>query len=774
VGGDAPHGEREGEAAAVAREEAEIADVALERDPEGRRGVGAEDVGERAGEELEDDALGAKRLHGEREDLAEALGHGELAVAHRREMREERGAADGGVAEADGDEDAVLGRLAQGRQEGRDHRVVVREAGGVAAAAAEQVRERRARREELEVARARAVGVGDDGHGEPPQRLDLERHQRLVARDGQAREAELLAQAAHAGLGGAEEGRGLQRREEITEADREGVGERSGCHGGAEGSPVPGELDKLSERGPRGKWATRDAAALAGAPHRRRRGQPRMDQLDQLHAVSDLHLGGAPGHQIFDRGPLLAGAIDALRERAPGARVGLVLNGDIVDFLAAPGATYLDPFGAVAKLEAILTDPAFRPVWDALARFVRAPGRTLVLGLGNHDVELSLPDVQARLLQAICGDSLEAHARVRIAMDGTGYACEVGGRRVLCVHGNEVDAWNVVDQSALNQVIRSLRHGSPVDAWDPNAGTRLVIDVMNGIKRSFPMVDLLKPETRPVVAVLLALDPSSLSALKRFAPIAARLGVQHVRSARFLGEDNEAAAAAAAPLDEGAALAALLQRKKGGEVAARAGSSEAARLLDEVEELYREGKDPLELSPAGATLGFGDLLLDALLKRDPVKDLRESLQGWLAGDKTFALDTEDEVSRGLDERVGPGIDFVVAGHTHLARALRRKRGGGYYFNSGTWVRLIRLSEAMLADDLAFAPVFQAFRGQTLEALDGVKDLVFRNPTMVSIEVEGDAVVGVIRRAVEVEVEGKGSVDLVADPASRLALSKGLG
>ena len=488
-----------------------------------------------------------------------------------------------------------------------------------------------------------------------------------------------------------------------------------------------------------------------------------MDQLDQLHAVSDLHLGGAPGQQIFDRGSLLAGAIDRLRERAPDAQVGLVLNGDIVDFLAAPGATYLDPFGAVAKLEAILADPAFSPVWAALARFVRAPKRTLVLGLGNHDVELALPDVQARLLQAICGDSLEARARVRIAMDGTGYACSIGGRRVLCVHGNEVDAWNVVDQGALNQVIHSLRHASEVAPWDPNAGTRLVIDVMNGIKRSFPMVDLLKPETKPVVGVLLALDPTALSALKRFAPIAARLGVQHVRSARFLGEEP-------APLDEEAALAALLQPRKAPERAAVTGASQATRLLEETEESYRAGKNAVELSPSNEKLGFGDLLVDALLKRDPSENLRVSLQGWLAGDKTFALDTEDDTFRGLDERVGPSIDFVVAGHTHLARAIRRKRGSGCYFNSGTWVRLIRLSEAMLTDDRAFAPVYQAFRGQSLEALDSVKDLVFRNPTVVSIEIEGDSVVGVIQRA----VEAGGGVDLVPDPASRLALPKGLG
>jgi UDP-2,3-diacylglucosamine pyrophosphatase LpxH len=487
-----------------------------------------------------------------------------------------------------------------------------------------------------------------------------------------------------------------------------------------------------------------------------------MDQLDQLHAVSDLHLGGAPGHQIFDQGPLLAATIDALTTRAPDARVGLVLNGDIVDFLAAPGATYLDPYGAVAKLEAVLGDPAFSPVFEALARFVRAPLRTLVLAIGNHDVELALPEVQERLLLAICGDSLEARARVRIAMDGSGYAVNVGGRRVLCVHGNEVDAWNVVDQAALNQVIQSLRQARAVPVWDPNAGTRLVIDVMNGIKRTFPMVDLLKPETKPVVAVLLALDPTALAALKRFAPIAMRLGMQEVRSG-FLGEE------AATPSDE-AALAALVQRDKAPETAAPSGPAKAAQLLEEVEGLYREGKGAVDLSPAGATLGFGDLIYDALLRRDPSKDLRTSLQGWLAGDKTFAIDTEDDVFRGLDDRVGPSFDFVVAGHTHLARALRRKRSPGFYFNSGTWVRLIRLSDAMLGDDTAFAPVYQAFRGHTLDALDGVQGLVFRNPTMVSIELDGAAVTGVIHRAVATPT----GVELVPDPASRYSVAKGLG
>ena len=86
------------------------------------------------------------------------------------------------------------------------------------------------------------------------------------------------------------------------------------------------------------------------------------------------------------------------------------------------------------------------------------------------------------------------------------------------------------------------------------------------------------------------------------------------------------------------------------------------------------------------------------------------------------------------------------------------------------MRLIRLGEAALADDAAFAPVFAAFRAKSMDALDQVPGLVVRNPTLVSIAIEGDAVVGVLHRA----TQGAGGVDFVPDPASRLALPKGLG
>lgn len=491
-----------------------------------------------------------------------------------------------------------------------------------------------------------------------------------------------------------------------------------------------------------------------------------MEQLDQLHVVSDIHLGGAPGHQIFNQGPLLAATIDELRARPRDLRIGLVINGDIIDFLAAPDAVYFDPKGAVGKLEAVLRDPAFRPVFEALARFVANDRRVLALVLGNHDVELALPDVQERLLQEICGDDAAARGRVRIAFDGTGYACAVGGQRALCLHGNDADPWNPVDQAALRQVILADKLGLDMPAWTPNAGTRLVIDIMNGIKKNFPLVDLLKPETKPVLSVLLAIDPRQLGAAKRFAGVATRFSLDDYRMQRgaFLGAEGTPAAAPPPRGDDDAALAALLDRKP----KIQAKEAQGGDLLAEVEGLYREGRDPLNITPKDAKLGFGGIVWDALFGKDPRRELRESLAGWLKDDKTFALDTPDSTFTQLDKLVGPDVHYLIAGHTHLARAIPRAKGGGFYFNSGTWIRLIRLTEDLLGDDDAFAAVFDAFKAGTMAALDEAEALVLRDPTLVSIEATGGVVVAELRRP---EIADDGSLTLTPKPGTRFQSSR---
>jgi hypothetical protein len=79
---------------------------------------------------------------------------------------------------------------------------------------------------------------------------------------------------------------------------------------------------------------------------------------------------------------------------------------------------------------------------------------------------------------------------------------------------------------------------------------------------------------------------------------------------------------------------------------------------------------------------------------------------------------------------------VVAGHTHLERAVHRRIGDGVYYNCGTWVRLIQLSPDILASPTQFAKYDRAFRAGTLTALDREPGLVLRRRTIVSIAAAG--------------------------------------
>lgn len=475
-----------------------------------------------------------------------------------------------------------------------------------------------------------------------------------------------------------------------------------------------------------------------------------MDKLDQLYVVSDLHLGGVEGHQIFNQGPALARVIDHLAQLPAGPRVGLVLNGDIVDFLAAEDAAHFDPEGAPAKLAAIMSAEDFAPVFDALGRFVHTDDRVLVLVLGNHDVELALPEVLALLIERVAGDDDAARGRIRAAMDGTGYTCTVGGRRVLCIHGNDADPWNIVDHDALRDFIQAQKAGVEAKAPRANAGTRLVVDVMNGIKQSYPFVDLLKPETVTVPGVLLAL-PSQLHApLLDFARITMRLAYDAARSeAGFLGAGTPGPTPP--PADGYRALDMLV--RGGASSAAGSAPEDGEAWLAQAEADFAAGLRPAAAIglDEGGMLGFGGLIWDRWKGRDPSDNLREALNKYLAGDRTFAFDTEDNVFHEHDKEVGPEVHFIVAGHTHLERRLPRKRGEGVYFNSGTWIRLIQIHEEQLSDPTTFAPVFEALSRGTLAALDRSQDLVKQRRTVVAIWAEDGHVHGELRHALAVEI-----------------------
>ena len=465
-------------------------------------------------------------------------------------------------------------------------------------------------------------------------------------------------------------------------------------------------------------------------------------RFDEVHVISDLHLGGEkPSRQIFNQGKLLAGFIDSLAARPAERSIALVVNGDTVDFLAEPCARYFDVESALAKLEDIFGYRQFRPVWKALQRFVATEKRTLVLNLGNHDLELALPAVRRRLVEEISQGDDSRRGRIELAFDGTGFLCGVGGARVLCLHGNEVDTWNVTDFETLRQLGRDLQLGRRIDTWTPNAGSKLVVDVMNEVKRGYPFVDLLKPETRAVVPTLLALEPemeSKATSALSLAEVAARLAYDWTRrKTGFLS--------AGQPPAEGDRQ--ILAREA---LNPEDDEADVDQMLAEIENHLKQpgaaAMDFVTTEEQERTLGMAGAILDHVRGKKPQKALRKALQP-LQQDRSFDAFAVDDTYRALDKLVSPDVDFLVAGHTHLERALRRAVGPGFYFNSGTWVRLIELRPDDLESDANFEPIWNALKAGSMQALDKARKpkIVQLKPAAVSIELMGGRVRGSLNR-----------------------------
>jgi UDP-2,3-diacylglucosamine pyrophosphatase LpxH len=462
-----------------------------------------------------------------------------------------------------------------------------------------------------------------------------------------------------------------------------------------------------------------------------------MPIFDALHVVSDIHMGGEPGFQIFQEGQRLADFIRLL-SKAGNGQTALVLNGDIVDFLAEEPFEYMDPEGAITKLKRIIKYPSFAMVWEALANFVHVKGQHLVVVVGNHDVELALPHVRHWLTEKLSGGDDAARGRITMAMDGAGWSCMVGGKRVLCLHGNE-DMWNPVDFKALLNVARAVNRGRRPPKWDANAGTRLVIDVMNEIKRKHPFVDLLKPEMEAAVPILVALDPRQrwkLHNIMSVMGVGVRGAFDWVRQ-RFglLGAREELLKEGR--LDEDA-LPRLLRECRG-EGAQTSKDRQVDMLLNTAYQRIKEGKGPEPYQPETSigTLG-SDGMWDEPMDEDEKETLRQGLRRRLSGDQSFELDYEDKTFKIIDGFVGTDVDYVIAGHTHLARAIKRRDSGPYYYNSGTWISLIQLTDQQLKPQVFERDVYGKLTAGSFEALKG---LIQPKPHVVSITKESGAVHG---------------------------------
>jgi UDP-2,3-diacylglucosamine pyrophosphatase LpxH len=473
----------------------------------------------------------------------------------------------------------------------------------------------------------------------------------------------------------------------------------------------------------------------AGLPH-----------FDELYVVSDLHLGGPSDFQIFNAGDELARFINHLQAESSEKKIALLINGDFVDFLAEQPALHFDPANAIGKLNRIALDPSFRSTFDALKRFSNTNNRRLIINLGNHDLELALPWVRMRLLEILSGNNEEALSRITCSFDGTGFPCKVGNATVLCVHGNEVDTWNVADYETIRRFGREVTQGRPIDSWIPNAGSRLVIEVMNDLKRKYPFIDLLKPETQAAVPTLLALAPDQRDKLVAISSTLRRFVWDRLKRATgFLGSDDDDL--------KGRTTAAASIMLSDRENAPTYNNSPLDRqeyaemLLDDAEERFGRKVSPMSLISSDHVegyLGWPSAVLKLVRGQNTSEVLREALEN-LDKDRSFDPEQEDTTFELLDDQIGDGIDFLIAGHTHLARALARKKRAGWYYNSGTWARLIKLEEKVLRSASEFKRVFDAFAAGTMTALDTFPNLVTKRPTVVVIRSDGQRTHGELRQ-----------------------------
>jgi UDP-2,3-diacylglucosamine pyrophosphatase LpxH len=475
-----------------------------------------------------------------------------------------------------------------------------------------------------------------------------------------------------------------------------------------------------------------------------------LPAFDEVHAISDLHMGGRPGFQILRETRRLANFILRLAGQRPGGRVALVLNGDVFDTLAEDVIGYVAVDDARATVDRIMNDPSFKPVWDALAAFVKQPGRTLVFVIGNHDIEIAFPPVQRLVLSRLAGDDLAARARIEFSTAGAGFSCLVGNSRVYCIHGNEVDGWNYNRYEDLAKVSRRMNAGLSLaqDEWQPNAGTRMVKEVMNTVKRSYAWIDLLKPETSAAVGTLLVLDPAQAKKMNELFGIVGerRRGDAQV-DARLSGEGFTARAPTAAALTLDQMLGPNLKQGVGEGV---------DDMLLAAENSF--GKPLAAGVHADGTLGTPQLIVDRLTGWltgiSKAEALRRALRDWLEKDKTFVTDDPDDTYKQVSASVGPAIDFVVTGHTHLERAIDMGQQR-YYFNCGTWIRLLQFTPAMLASEAAFDAVFKVLTDGRMKAIDdavfGGQPFVMDQTSAVSICEQQGGVTGSL-----VHVEGDGS------------------
>ena len=447
----------------------------------------------------------------------------------------------------------------------------------------------------------------------------------------------------------------------------------------------------------------------------------------KVYVISDLHLGGeysktpeGRGFRINTHARELTEFVDALALASQsGSSIELVINGDMVDFLAErsdprDGQAWTpftrDSEAACAKLQSIADrDAGF---FKALGAFLEN-GHRLTILTGNHDVELSLFPVRQKLKEII---GVQPHHNYELISNGEAYV--VGD--ALIEHGNRYDRWNAIDHDRLRRISSLLSRKQSVPKeyeFDPPPGSKLVAWVINQIKEEYKFIDLLKPETDVAVPWLLALEPGYRQILATVAKLALKARFHAMRKAAlpgFGGDIHAGPELSAAPASFGSDMGAFSAESSS--IASQEADGEAA--LEEIlrNRLPGDSREFLDALPNIAVppiAGIGGDISAAsfvdrsigmaklLFSRDDA-DVGRRLPALLKAfqalqpDRSFdpGHEAAPEYIDAANELFEGGFRFVVFGHTHLAKKIELQPGR-WYLNSGTWSDLIQLPQEII-------------------------------------------------------------------------------
>lgn len=485
-------------------------------------------------------------------------------------------------------------------------------------------------------------------------------------------------------------------------------------------------------------------------------------QKRTIFVISDLHMGGSPpghpaaadlGTSICSSYEQLTSFIEWVSSRGSDAPIEMVLAGDVVDFLAEDtlddGRSYSEVWTAsesraIEKLDRIVQrsrENSEKGPFDALRDLV-TNGNRLVILIGNHDVELSLPGVRRRLRELVAP---EGGADFEYIFDGEAYT--IG--ELLIEHGNRYDRFNQIDHNLLRQERSLVSRGIPTEALTAGSdifqappGTFLVIHLINKLKAKYRFVDLLKPETEAVIPLLLFLEPSCkpiLESILKLYPALQSLPSRGMQSAVVTKRAGDLRSEAEPKTSSTLTVDDLLRNMLG---------PDSAEFIDQSQE---NGEDEGNMnarrtfkSAVGPVLdGFADFhsnlttFISAipktrfhLLRRILLRALNENCFNSSVEAPEYR-DAAEELSR------HGRFSTVVFGHTHLPKKVPLHGGRATYYNCGTWADIIRLPPSLRYEDKygldAVEKFVSALRSNTYD------EYITTMTTYVEVTMEGNRV-----------------------------------